>query len=446
MRVAERQACRVLSPDHDPWLPQCFLLPDIFPALLDSRSTVVYALPGHGRSALAFMSRLTLADEWLHATHEPWQGESSMSALLAGVVEQIWRFAQARPQALAGLGARSTALRYFLDGLMGRDMATYQLECLLEDHPEHASPVRQLLALSPGDLFTPSASSSQKLSVLSDCVLKLGLRGVMVWIDAPPAPAAAREVRHLLDSLDLVRQRALHFKCLVVNAFQPILSEARGIVTGSVDQLWLRWRTHELVEIAGRRLRVALGAPGDLSLNLERLISPDEFTQFLEDYSSPDSPGEWVALAGHCLDAASTRNQWPLDPAGWVSARRAYCAERLKIRMDSQGVFWRGPRVIRGLTPRKRALYPLVKYLYEHPGWHPGKRLAEKLNMDMTMLNTYVYRARRDFLEPEFVFDAGRLNEDVENAQPIYLVKDARGEGYALLHTDRQADQGTLGL
>ncbi len=425
--------CRVLPPDQDPWLDRCFIPPALFPALLDSRSTVVYASPGHGRTTLTIMGQAQLSEAWLHATYQPWQDGQALTNLFTTIAQQMWQFVQAHPQTLVNLGARATAFRYFLDRAIGRELVTYQLQCLLDDHPDYEVPIQHMLDIQPVELFTSSANDWQRLNVLSDCALKLGLQGVMVWIDLPEHNAVGIGVaaRALFDSLDLMRQRHIHFKCLAPLELQPYLSNARSVVTGSVEQLHLAWQVDDLVDLAQRRLRAASLNSSETPLRSKDMVPLESFTQFLEQFSDPTSPSEWVALTGYCLEQAVATQQLPLTSLGWLASRRRYCADRLKIHLDAQGTFWRGPHPLKDLTPRKRALYPLVKYLYEHPGYHLPYKLAKDLNTDVDTLNTYIHRIRKEYLEP--------LLEEGAEEENLYLVTDTRGEGYALLHTDYKA-------
>ena len=96
--------------------------------------------------------------------------------------------------------------------------------------------------------------------------------------------------------------------------------------------------------------------------------------------------------------------------------------------MDEQLGLWRGSQLLSELTPKKRAIYPLVRYLYENPGVHRTYHLMKALNVDEPNLNTIISRARNDHLEP-FV------TADSEEAW-IYLVTDFKGGGYQLKHTD----------
>ena len=180
--------------------------------------------------------------------------------------------------------------------------------------------------------------------------------------------------------------------------------------------------------MAQRRMRAATHDP---DVTLDRWINPQDARTFLADFSDPNSPSEWIGLAHTLINyACHVDATMPLSDSAWTVVRRAYCAERVKIRMDSEGTFWRGTHKLSGLTRRKGAIYPLVQHLYKHPGYHQSYRLEIELNMRPGTFDTTLSRARHDHIEPDF----GGVK--AEGAEWIYLVTSLRGEGVALIHTD----------
>lgn len=408
--------------------------PDILPALLNPESTLVAAPAGYGKSTLALLARQRLQHRWLQVSldHGKDSDEALTYTLLRQIVADMWEYIQANPAALVNLQSRATATRYFLTRFSAIEL-DYLLACLADDFPEQAGVIHAFRAIEPRELFTETANDTQRLRILCDCVQKLGFQGVIVWLDlsqelATTPPAVLQILRDFFGSLQMVRQRSLHIKCLAPPSVCHHLQHLRGLETFSVNQLTLRWTQAQLQLMIDRRLQF-MGIPAIQSL--AQLIEPVQCATFLDEFSDVHSPTEWLTLAWHIVEQINRDEAIPLPEVAWLRARRAYCAERVSIRLDEQGSFWRGKQLLADLTPKKRALYPLVVYLYEHPGVQRTYKLLAALDVDETNLNTMISRVRKDHLEPFPPTAAER--DDVW----IYLVTDAKGGGYELRNTHR---------
>jgi hypothetical protein len=237
-------------------------------------------------------------------------------------------------------------------------------------------------------------------------------------------------LQEIFDSLYLMRHETLYIKCLALPSVSQHLRQLRGLETLSVEWLALHWPQEELFRLIDQRLSLATG--GRIK-SLGQLVAPDACATFLDNVSDAHSPLEWLALVRLIAEKVNITGEIPLGEQAWLNVRRAYYAERVKLRLDEQGSFWRGKQLLAELTPKKRAIYPMVKYLYEHPGVHRTYNLLNALAVDETNLNTMISRARKEHLEP-----FPPLEGDSEEAW-IYLVTDSKGGGYALKHTDRSA-------
>ncbi|MBX3054353.1 MAG: hypothetical protein KF753_22965 [Caldilineaceae bacterium] len=420
-------------PEDHPHLQSSLVAPDILSALLNRRSTLVAAPVGYGKTTLAFLARKA-ANTWLHVPlqEEDLISEQVVDSLLAAITKQLWHYLGKKPQEFQRLGRRAEAVKYFFQGYIGFDI-DYWLETLAEDRSEQKAHLHGLALLKPRQLFTETADDEMRLGVLLDCIHKLDFDGVGVWIDLDEEweklPDEVQDsLAFLYDFLNLLRNRNLHIKCLAVPSVIRFLEKRRGGQTLSVSVLTLEWTQAQLAEILNRRL--ALASQGKIQ-ELKDLIDPERFTAFLHEYGDPRSPSAWLDLARFLAQQISETDILPGNDKSWLTARRAYCAEHLKIRRDEEGNFWRGHQLLEGLVPRKRAIYPLIKYLYEHPGIHRTYQLTEKLNMDENALNTNISRARKDHIEPRFE------GEGDDEGGYIYLVTDYRRGGYGLQHTDR---------
>jgi hypothetical protein len=379
------------------------------------------------------MAYMSLASTWLNVEyfhHKTDSHSSPIQDLIQDITQRIWLLIEEKPNLLSQLGSRAEALRYFFSRYLDMD-ADYLLRRLLDDKPDFSQEIQTFVAVPIRELFTPVATEVQRLDALCDCVQKLGMQGVMVWIDLPMLVDAEAEfamtwLSLIFDSIEVMRKRNTHFKCLAIDPISKQLASMRGAATDSVDTYSLMWSQDELRQIVERRVSraqsVGMNKPFDAFISVQRA------TEFLREYSDPNSPSEWLSLAHFVLERVKTTGHMPLDDVDWLTVCRDYHAARLKISMDRSGVFWRGPRPISDLTPRKRKIYSVIRYLYEHPGFHKTYLVAHATKINVEALNTNVHRGR-EFIEP-------RLDSVVEQL-PIYLVTDPRGEGYALQHTDK---------
>jgi hypothetical protein len=423
-----------IPPERNPDMAGAFIEPTVLPVLLNAESTLLAAPAGYGKSTLAYMARRQLQEQWLHVSLEDVEeGDKPLTVtLLRQITADLWEYIQANPAALANLKSRARAARYFLDRFSEINLG-YLLQCLADDFPEKAALIHAFRTLEPGEIFNETANDTQRLSILCDCVQKLGFQGVMIWLDLSQELAATpsgvlQVLRDFLGSLQMVRQQSLHIKCLALPSVCYSLQRLRGIETLSVTQAHLSWSQEQLQKMIDRRLQL-MQEPALHSFT--QLIDPGQFRAFLQEYSDANSPTEWLVLARLVVTQVSQSGTYPLSEADWLTVRRAYCGERIKIRMDEGGKFWRGKQLLADLTPKKRALHPLVKYLYEHPGVQRTYKLAAALDVDETNLNTMIFRIRKEHLEP--FPPTGGEHDDVW----IYVVTDSKGGGYELRNTDR---------
>lgn len=415
-------------------LPQSVLVaPDILPELLNRRSTLVAAPAGYGKTTLAFLARNAVAT-WLHVhlSNDDLNPEKMIDSLLAVMTKYLWRYLGAQPATFERLGRRAEAVKYFMRQYVGVEI-DYWLETLAEDHPEQASYLHGLARLEPRQIFTETADDELRLGILLDCVSKLGFNGVGIWLDLrgewKELPEHLQDtLAYLYDFLNLMRNRNLYIKCLAAPSVIRYLQTQRGVSTLSVTALNLIWSQKQLIEIVDRRLAIA--SQGEI-LHLGDLINLDDFHLFLHNYADHHSPSAWIDLTCHLARQINRSGIWPVPKNDWLAVRRAYCSEHLKIRRDQEGSFWRGNRLLEGLTPRKRAIYPLVDYLYEHPGIQRTYQLTRQFGVDENILNTTISRARKEHIEPQFE------DENENESEFIYLVTDHKGGGYGLQHTDR---------
>lgn len=427
------------SPEYDGTLQQALVQPTVLAALLNAESTLLAAPKGYGKSTLAWIAQQQMRHSWLNVSLPEFLTDDNdvLKVLLEWITQAMWQFIEEHPGSLAKLETRAVAVRYFLDHFIAID-TEYMLTSLADDAPEGKAIITAFLAVPPKVIFSSTASDAQRLAILCDCVQKLGLNGVIIWLELTQEAAQLsyslwQLLQDLFDSLHLMRKRTLHVKCLALPSVCDKLHTLRGIETLSVNRLTLRWQQEQLVGLVDQRLHL-LNHPQLCSL--ADLIDPQEFAAFLSDFSDVASPLEWLTLTRLLVKEVEKSDEIPLSTRSWVAVRRAYCAERVPLWLDEQGSFWRGAQLLTELTPRKRAIYPLVKYLYEHPGFHRPYLLIDKLAsmrkdqkdqdaLGETNLNTMISRARA-ILEP---FPSA---ENETDDGWIYLVTDPDGKGYAL--------------
>lgn len=417
-------------PQGNEKLQSVLVSPNALPALLNATSTLLDAPENYGKSTLLFLAREQSRGRWLNVEFLIADSERDvLDTLIREITHKMWYHIEAHPQSLAELKSRAVAVRYFLDEFVEINTA-FLLGCLAEDVPEHAPAIHAFLTQPTIELFDERASFSQKLTVLCDAVSRLGLEGVALWIEADQtleriAPQTLLILQELYDSLYVTRHPQLYIKCLASPSICRYLSKNRGVETLSVERASLRWEPSQLLEIVERRIQAVRHHN---ILRLSDLIHVKQFTSFLSEFSDAGSPLEWITLTRHLLHQASETKS-SLTEAQWLEARRNYCRERVPLWMDAQGTFWRGAREIVELTPRKRSIYPLVRYLYDNPGVHRTYRLMDKLGVEETNLNTIVSRARQ-LIEP-FPTEADSLDDW------LYLITDMRGGGYELQNTKK---------
>lgn len=420
------------APENDTNLSAYFVEPDVLATLLNPESTLLSAPQGYGKSTLAWRARRQMQHDWLNVSLENVDVVDGdvMMVLLRQITQGMWNYIEINPATLANLQTRAAAARYFLQQFSDVDI-DFLLACLAEDVPAHADIVEAFRAIQPRELFSVTASDTQRLSILGDCIQKLGMQGVIIWIDLSAefkqlSPGFLQALQGFFGSLHLMRRRALYIKCLAPPSVCQHLQTLRGLETLSVNHLALHWSPEQMIRLIDQRLALASEQPG---ITLAQLIAPELCTTFLNDFTDARSPCEWLILTRLIVEKVNATGEMPLIEQSWLHVRRTYCAERVRIWLDEQGSFWRGKQLLVDLTPKKRAIYPLVKYLYEHPGVHRTYTLTRALDVDETNLNTMISRARKDHLEPFLPMDG-----DSEEAW-IYLVTDLKGGGYALRHT-----------
>lgn len=419
------------NPRNEKYLSDYWVQPTVLPALLNSDSCLLAAPNGYGKSTLVLLAQRATRQQWLNVNLTPMQSldDDFTETLLRQITQQMWQYIEATPAALANLQTRAEAVRYFLS-LFSEVDVDYLLTCLIDDYPEYQAILQNFQSIQPRELFSATATATQKLSILCDCVQKLGLQGVTIWLDVSqelkqiPLPFLAL-LENLFDSLYLMRRKTLHIKCLALPSVCRYLQQLRGVQTLSVATLNLSWRREELQRLLDRRLAIA---SGQQIQTLAQLVEPDKFIDLVINSADVNNPVEWLTLMRMIAEIVNQQPSPPLSEQAWLSIQRTYYTERVKIRLDEQGGFWRGSQLLSELTPKKRAIYPLVRYLYENPGVHRTYHLMKALNVDEPNLNTIISRARNDHLEP-FV------TADSEEAW-IYLVTDFKGGGYQLKHTD----------
>lgn len=420
------------APNNDKYLLHYAVMPGIFSALLNPESCLVSAPSGYGKSTLSHLVQQETKHKWLHVNLDLQYtaNEDFMTILLRQITNEVWHYIEKSPSSLATLQNRSAAIRYFLDLFSAVDV-DYLLTCLAEDHPQEREAILAFQAVVPRQLFSPNATSTQRLSILCDCVQKLGIEAIVVWIDISeewskiPLPFVGL-LEDFFDSLYLMRRNLLYFKCLALPSVCKRIQKLRGIETLSVALYELDWTVDEIRFLIEERLRFS--SEQEIA-SLTDLINMEKILALLQDSSDVHNPKEWLALLHIIIETINQQGRIELDEKVWQSVQRAYFEKQVKIRLDEQGSFWRGNRLLTDLTPRKRAIYPLVRYLYENPGVHRTYKLMDTLGVDETNLNTIISRARKDHLEP-FV------SVEAEDAW-IYLVTDFKGGGYELKHTDR---------
>ena len=421
-------ACKVLPPADDPFLEACYVELPIMSAVLRKKSTIIAAVRGSGKSALAYMAQKLLETQCLNIQlslvdlNKPRENLSlHWEIVIEAIIAGAWARIEADPSLFVKMDSRVRAFKYFVQQNLGEALLTYQLERLAADHPAYAQDIMNFVNTPYIELFKPNVSLDQKLGVLCDAVKKLGTFGVMVWVELADI-ASQQEIallHYLFDSVSQMRAQDLYIKCFVNHEVAAKLELTRGVRTLSAERLNLTWTIDELVELSNRRLQIATN---NVASKIEDWVEQEKIELFLSKFSQLFNPSEWVCLLHSLLQQEP--DHLPVSQTAWVAAQRVFLAERAKIRMDNEGRIWRGAQPVDELTPRKRAIYPLIKYLYEHPGFHKSYHLQATLKMADGTFDTTLSRAR-DLLEP-----------DLGATEPIYLVTNPRGDGVALLHTD----------
>lgn len=422
---------KIVTPKQDRCLRHAWVQPALFSALLNPESSLVAGTKGYGKSTLALMAQQQTEGKWLNIELDIVHDikDDFMDTLLCQITLGMWEYIQANPASLTLLQTRALAVRYFLN-LFSEVNMSYELTILAEDFPEHSEIIRAFLELPDQNLFTTTAAITQKLSVLCDCVQKLGFEAVVLWVDlameqSQLSPMVFSLLQNLFDSLYLMRRRILHIKCLAQPSVCEQLSQLRGVETLSVATLNLTWQPPQLLELINNRLKLA---SADQLHSVTQLVTTNKLQSFFDSASDIGNPIEWLVLTRLIIEAFNQQESFPLSEKSWLAVQRAYYSERVKIRMDEKGYFWRGTRLLPDLTEKKWAIYPVMRFLYEHPGVQSITTLISALAVDEANLNTIVFRIRKEHLEPI-------PSSDKEDAW-IYLVTEP-GVGYSLRHTDR---------
>lgn len=426
--------CRVIHPLRDRWLNACFVKPQIYDFVADASSILLEAPDGFGKTTLMTLIKRAYDDSWLHAEFDTDQVDLEdtdtilYSQLFKNLHRELWENLKQHPEYFAKLGARAQAMKYFVQNHLGQEQLAYQLEILEEDNPDYADAIKTFAKVAVSDFFDKNTDTAQKLDYLSECVRKIGLRGIWVWIELSEHQRAAQYsvqlVEEILDSLKITRRRDVYFKCLATPLICEKLAQSRSIQTLSVDVYKLTWTEDELLTIINKRLAIAtqnkVPTLTDL-LNNEQL---KQAQQFVSESNFGHSPTTWINLGRYALQQAAEKRSTNFVAHDWLQIQKKCYAESAKLRFDEQGYLWRGTHQIKEISPAKRALHPILKHLYDNPGYHTPQKLANKLGWDETTLNTYVHRLRAA-VEP--------LWSAYAESGIIYLVKEP--QGYALLHT-----------
>ena len=424
------QILRPIAPRDDKWLEPSFVSSYAFSMLLNATSTIISVPDGGGKTTLTAMAQRVMRKSWLCVEvkgdiQEQPNDDHWLDPLMREATQQLWRYVQANPSCLIGIGTRATVLKYCFMRYLGSELTAFYLERLMEDHADVSSIVKTLLAIVSIELFATSTPDWQRLDVLADCATKLGLNGVIFWFELHAGSTAASLVLKFASrffySHPFLSNGSMHFKCLAPAVTFSELAQLGGGERSSVDLLQVSWDEPSLIELLDRRVQVA--SDGQLN-SLAQLVDINSFCEFANAVLPSKTPREWLGLAQFIGQKMGDAGQIPLTDNAWDAARHAYYEAHIPLTLDASGTFKRGSTEV--ITPRQKVLHRLLSHLYDNPEPQLAYALQQDkaLNLDATSLNTYMHRLRAAV-------------EPFPKQGHIYLVTDQSRGTYTLRHTDK---------
>lgn len=433
------------------WLDAAFVEPDIYPAIVNDRSLVVFGEIGSGKTALALtLGRRAEEDPQgsivVHWQPSMLQSKIDKDEILAASLRQI--LDKTANSVLAHIGRRPAAFREAPAWIQETVLWFCQHHILGNRHrvlgrlsetisQEGIACVRTVLASPSEDVLGANPSEQEVLQEIADVVQRMGWAGIWVVVDGletwihQDQEALTTTMDAMLSTLELLEIPGFALKIFAPYGLERVFMQTGGILRERLEVLELTWSTDELRKVAETRLAVACGRE---EFSLDCLCSTAEMAQWIEEYGGR-VPRGWLELIRPLFDLYISQPQrQPLGRDECMAAKRLH-PPRLFIDLNQERVFL-GYKEITDITP---TTYQILRYLYTAPqrlctpeqlyycaykGLHKAPRNAQDEHWEVpaswrSWYDTTISRLRKA-IEPN-------------PKDPIYLVT-VRGKGISLKH------------
>ncbi len=371
-----------LRAEDEPWLAECFVPPTEFELMAEAGSLIVFGGPGMGKSAVREMlvaraRRVTGEPSYLLVYWQPnplvWAPAVGFQSVPGQVAHIFDLCASAAIQYLALHQVQwneapewaKNFVRWFVQRFTQGDWRARFGEWM-EQSGEFATIVQDVFQTELEEDFLPLQNWPLVASEFTKAIRRIGLNGVWVIVDGVGV-WLERDPDRLRDSLvaffrtlPLFEQASFAYKAFIPADLQSPLAAAAGLERRRLASFQLNWSESQLLQIAERRLALALGKP---DFTLQQLCADSGLLEWLKRVGG-DCPRAWLELlrplVGHYLSSGRDR---PVED--WRNlCRRA--PPRLVIDEASHRIII-GGRVIRAEEIPAGA-YRLLLYLYHNAG------------------------------------------------------------------------------
>lgn len=360
------------------WLPQAFVEPTDFQALLSHRSTLLFGASGSGRTALCKQIVHLASQDAEGPLIVEWQPSllgmaGSKAELYFATMNQIYdQIARTLLRSLLDKSAtfdaiagwvKETAAWFIQAHLQGSHKRI--LARMAEDEPKESLPVLHYLLESQVELaLNPESPDRLVIAELADLVQRLGWSGLWLLVDGLESWLAS-ETDELLDALDnllstleLFEVPNFSIKFFAPRSMEASLMQCGGVLRDRLVVVQLEWNETRLQTIVEKRLALATG---ENTCPLARIYREDILLAWLSEYGG-SIPRGWLELLRPLVDFYLGDARQTLDKATWEQLV-ARTPPRLRIDLRRDRVFL-AYREIENVPPTG---YQLLKYIYQHP-------------------------------------------------------------------------------
>jgi hypothetical protein len=367
----------VLRAEEEHWLPEVFVRPPLFNVLKQDSSTIVYGESGSGLSATRRMLKQEAGSQvfvsfWSPDVLSLSQEQPSGTQLAQLLLKQILGACVENLILEGGLPNRlpspaetvQAALQWFLHTYLPFEPSFY-LETLADRlTQEEQEWYLRLLKKEAVPILRPSAGVNDQMRLWLMLLRQARYERLWIAIDAsgyfsqPAEEKMIAMLEVLLSTLAVFRIGEAAFKLFMPVSAKAVLRAAAGVERLRAEEIDLRWREEDLIQMILNRLKYAFG---DQSFSFEQIFAGGEFINWLREYGG-SNPRDWLALVKPLVIAYAEQGK----PLTAQQCRQIIRQHPPRLRLDRQRrEVWIGRKCI---PITSDADFRLLEYLVDHAG------------------------------------------------------------------------------